>query len=128
MSQYIKTDRNDKCDDIYNPNNPFHKEFEEFLHEIHNSFSSIDSEGIKLIVLVLVEKNNKACFYVYCGDKIWIDTLNIGQFQAYKKNMGFDGGWKPFFQTMKLALNRVQGGNISIKLPKSKKVIKILTK
>ena len=98
------------------------KDFEEYISEINNSSCSIEHENKKIIVLVLVDDNQKAKFQIYTEDKIWIDTLGLNQFQLYKKQMGFDGGWKPFFQTMKLALNRIQGGNVSItKMPKTKK-------
>ena len=98
------------------------KDFEDYISEIHYSSSSVEADFKKIIILVLVYRNEEAVFTIYTDDKIWRDSLGINQFQFYKKQMGFDGGWKPFFQTMKLALNRVQGGNLSVRLPKTKKV------
>jgi len=97
------------------------KEYVENLKSLHLLNSKLESENKKSILTIKVKSesnNNTSCeFKILEKEKVWVKNFNFEDFSNYKSKMGFDGSWKSFFKTIELAVNRTEGGDMSIKYP-----------
>ena len=98
------------------------KEFIENIYSINLLNSKFDCEDRKLILTLRVkgESINDVCcdFKILEIDRVWIKSMRFQDFKEYASRMGFDGSWKSFFRSMELAVNKLEGGDMSVKLEK----------
>ena len=96
------------------------KEFEESIKLLNLVKNSFEQNKKKLILLVKV-KLNITTFKIYEKERIWIKSFEFKNFVEYRANLGFDGNWNSFFQTMYLSILRERGGDMHIRYPKISK-------
>jgi hypothetical protein len=121
-----------------NSNNSNNKTNSEFLENIKiinllnanvNDQESTNSSNNYLLSVKVNNSNDittcECVFKILEKDKIWVKNFFYDEFEEYKTKMGFDGSWKAFFKTLTQAINKTDGGNISItttnKIPINKK-------
>lgn len=101
------------------------KTFLENLKQLHLLSTIIcnESNPLEKFILTVIVSNKKnsneseceCIFKILEKEKIWVKSFNYEQFVKYKNKMGFDGSWKSFFKTLVLAINRTDGGKITVK-------------
>jgi hypothetical protein len=102
------------------------KEFIENIYSINLLNSKLDCEDRKLILTIKVKGeliSDMVCvFKILEMDRVWIKSMRFQDFKDYSSRMGFDGSWKSFFRSMELAVNKSEGGDVSLKFQKNFKL------
>lgn len=87
---------------------------------IEKLISKISSDN-KIYLFFSKFENEKIIFTIYECDKIWSKSFTKKDFEVFKENMGLQGDWRLFFDSLEKAIRKRSGGDLSLKITHEKK-------
>lgn len=120
LNQNAKALQNSSSNALNKTASPDDHEFLEGLKLLNNLVTKAFCDNVIYIFFSKLE-NESAKFTIYEKQRIWLKKFTKQDFIEFKEKMSLQGNWHLFFDSMGKAINKNQGGEMSLKFLKEKK-------